>query len=112
RKHGFCDLYVDQIAALAGVSRSTVRDAIREAHINCDLRRQERRIPGQKSRTNIIRIISREWLTWLSHGPAGSGVGVKTSAPYKISPPRKFFFSSNWRGGPVEKWHGKQLEYG
>jgi hypothetical protein len=33
---------------------------------------KERRIPGQKSLTNIISIVSKEWLGWLK-----LGVGVK-----------------------------------
>jgi hypothetical protein len=34
---------------------------------------EERRRPGQRSLTNIVRIISKEWLTWLRKGPRASG---------------------------------------
>jgi len=34
---------------------------------------KERRIPGRKSLTNIISIISKEWDGWLRIGPKGIG---------------------------------------
>ena len=37
---------------------------------------QERRRKGQRSLTNIIRIVSREWRDWLHKGPSWSAMGV------------------------------------
>jgi hypothetical protein len=37
---------------------------------------QERRRRGQRSLTNIIRIVSREWRDWLRKGPSRSAIGV------------------------------------
>ena len=37
---------------------------------------QERRRAGQRSLTNIIRIVSKEWSDWLHKGPRRPAVGV------------------------------------
>src|SRR5262249_54571705 len=73
---GFSDDCHDARAAKSGVSRTTARDAIQLAQILGLISVEERPVPGRKSRTNIIRIVSREWLTWLARGPAGSRVGA------------------------------------
>jgi hypothetical protein len=69
RHHGFCSLHIDAIAARAGVrSRTTVKDALREAQKLGMVTVKERRRAGQRSLTNIIHIISREWRDWLAKG--------------------------------------------
>ena len=65
RQYGICDAPIDKIAAMAGVSRSTVKNALRLARRMGLLTVKERRHRGQKSDTNIVQIISGEWLTWL-----------------------------------------------
>jgi hypothetical protein len=65
RARGVCGLHVDAIAARAGVCRTTAQNAIREAYRLGLLIREERRRRGQPSLTNLIKIISTEWLTWL-----------------------------------------------
>lgn len=60
-----CRLAIDHIAALTGVSRSTVKNAIREAAKLGLLIVEERRLSAWRSDTNIVRIISTEWLSWL-----------------------------------------------
>jgi hypothetical protein len=67
RNHGCCELHIDAIAGRAGVCRTTVQNAIREARQGL-VTVQERRRRGQRSLTNIIRITSPEWLAWLRHG--------------------------------------------
>ena len=86
RVHGCCTLHIDAIAARAGVHRTTVQNALREAHEGTPGRPaiitvQERRRRGQRSLTNIIRI-SREWRDWLQKGPSrpAMGVGSKRTA--------------------------------
>ena len=73
KHHGYCDLAIEAIAAMAGMCRTTARNAIKQLEklkvISVD--RDSRR--GVKSRTNIIRIICPHWLAWLKRG----------SAPYK-----------------------------
>lgn len=80
KKHSRCDLPIDAIAAAAGVSRTTVQNAVRKArsedlgHISVERRPR----PGQKNLTNVIRIISRVWLTWLKRS-----IGFKILYPSK-----------------------------
>jgi hypothetical protein len=65
RVHGTCSLHLDAIAAGAGVCRSTVRNALREARRLGLITLQERRRLCQPSLTNIVRIVSSEWKLWL-----------------------------------------------
>ena len=47
---------------------------------------QERRRKGQRSLTNIIRIVAREWSDWLRKGPRrpATGVGSNYTAAKKL----------------------------
>jgi hypothetical protein len=93
RAHGQCTLHIDAIAARAGVHRTTVQNALREAQGRGEVPEspiisvQERRLRGHRSLTNIIRIVSREWLNWLHKGPfrPAMGVGSKCTAAKKSS---------------------------
>jgi hypothetical protein len=92
RVYGCCTLHIDAIAARAGVHRTTVQNALREAQRREPGRTaiitvQERRPRGQRSLTNIIRIVSCDWLNWLHKGPSRSamGVGSKCTAAKKSS---------------------------
>ena len=67
-RNGACGLCIDAIAARAGVCRRLAQAAIRLAEGDGLLTIQERRHQGRKSDPNVIRIISREWLTWLRRG--------------------------------------------
>ena len=60
-----CRLAIENLAAVAGVSRSTVKNAIREARTLGLLTVEERAITGFRNDTNIVRIVSPEWLVWL-----------------------------------------------
>ena len=65
QRRGVCDLPLDAIAALAGVSRTTVQNAVRAAIAIGALARQERRRRGRKSETNVVTIASSDWRAWL-----------------------------------------------
>ncbi|MBL7309275.1 helix-turn-helix domain-containing protein, partial [Escherichia coli] len=60
-----CRLSIENLAAVAGVCRSTVKNAIREARQLGLLTVEERAITGFRNDTNIVRIVSAEWLAWL-----------------------------------------------
>ncbi|WP_411904170.1 helix-turn-helix domain-containing protein [Methylorubrum thiocyanatum] len=60
-----CRLSVGGMAAIAGVSETTVRNAIREAVRLGLITVEERRITGWRNDTNVLRIVSAEWLSWL-----------------------------------------------
>ncbi len=65
QRGGVCSLPIDMIAALAGVSRSTTQNALRAARRLGLLEVKERRRRGLPSLTNVIKVISAEWLNWL-----------------------------------------------
>jgi hypothetical protein len=93
RAHGQCTLHIDAIAARAGVHRTTVQNALREGQGRGEvpgspiITVQERRRAGQRSLTNIIRIVSREWSDWLRKGQRRSpmGVGSNCTTDKKLS---------------------------
>ncbi len=68
QRGGTCSLPLDMVAALAGVSRSTVKNAVRLAVRLGLIERRERRRRGLPSKTNVIKIISAEWSGWLKLG--------------------------------------------
>jgi hypothetical protein len=103
KRRGACSLYIDAIAAMAGMHRTTVQNALRQARRLGLITVEERRPPGRrKSLNNIVRIVSEEWLTWLRRGPRawatvlGSGSNKKSSTT-NTSP---FLKKSNADGTP------------
>jgi hypothetical protein len=75
-KRGDCRLTIGHIAALAGVCARSVRNAIRAAQALGILSIEERRLTAFRNDTNILRVISLEWRTWLRLGG-----GCKTVQP-------------------------------
>jgi len=68
QRRGRCELYLDKIAAIAGVCRSTAQNALREARRLGLVRVTERRRRGAKSLTNVVELVSAEWRAWLRIG--------------------------------------------
>ena len=64
-KRGDCRLSLGHIAAVAGVSETTVRNAIREARMHGLVAVEERRLARFRNDTNIVCVVSREWTAWL-----------------------------------------------
>ncbi|HBF32015.1 hypothetical protein [Rhizobium sp.] len=84
KRRGLCDLALDRIAAVAGVSRTTAQNAIREARALGHLSVEGRPRKGQKNLTNLVRIVSAEWMNWLMRGPSLSRqIGFKDFHPTK-----------------------------
>jgi len=79
RDRGTCSLCLDAIAARAGVSRSLAKGAIREARRLGMLEVIERRRTGAKSLPNVVRVIDREWLAWISRGKRIGGKNSTTT---------------------------------
>jgi hypothetical protein len=77
-RRGDCRLYVDHIAAVAGVSRSTVKTAIRQARTLGLITVEERPQTAFRNLSNVVRIVSKEWTAWLRLARSG-GIGVKSS---------------------------------
>ena len=72
-KRGACELALDHLAAVAGVCRSSVKNALREAHALGLLRIEERRLSAWRNLPNRITITSPEWSTWLRMSRRGGG---------------------------------------
>ena len=64
-KTGDCRLTLDHIAAMAGVSRSTVRNAMKHARLVGAVTVEERRLSRWRNAPNIVRIISPAWVSWM-----------------------------------------------
>ncbi len=62
---GACTLTIGHIAALAGVSETTVRNALREAVQLGYVRVEERRVSAWRNLSNKVTIASPEWNAWL-----------------------------------------------
>jgi hypothetical protein len=85
-RRGDCRMAIEHIASVAGVSRSTVKTAIREAKKLGLITVEERRITGFRNDTNVVRIVSPEWTAWLQL--ARKGVTVRDPLGRKGEPPR------------------------
>src|SRR5215210_147340 len=87
RQHGQCARCVDEIAARAGVCRRMVQTALREAARLGLLTVEERRREGRRNLPNVVRIVSKEWTTWLARGgrsvrpPTEPLIGCKNMRP-------------------------------
>jgi len=84
KKKGACFMSNESIADAAGVSVTTVKNAIREAKKLGHLCVVNRPRPGAKNLTNIITVISSEWLSWMKRS-----IGVKGVATYKTTREQK-----------------------
>jgi hypothetical protein len=93
KRHGVCDLPIDKVAALAGVCRTTVQNAMHQARLLGHITIKERPRRGRKSLTNIVRISSLAWLSWIKRAPsAAQFIGsnpVKTVSPTRSTEIRK-----------------------
>src|SRR5215212_9551081 len=91
-KNSACRLALDHIAALAGVGRSTVKRALREAHGLGLIRIEERRLTAWRNDTNVVTIVSPEWSTWLRLRKGGGdhlGNGKHNSSNSRLSQQRE-----------------------
>lgn len=79
-RRGDCRLCLDHIAALAGVSRSTVKNALRQARTLGLLTIEERAQTAWRNLSNVVRIVSKEWTGWmrLANRALPQGGGVKS----------------------------------
>jgi hypothetical protein len=120
RRDGACSLPIDAIAALAGVSRTTAQNTLRQARQLGLLEVKERRRRGLPSLTNVIKVISKEWSAWLKL--SGGGIGFKKLSPTSIcfnSIERTMGKTAETRGAhwrsqagscyvPSTKWRGRE----
>lgn len=83
KERGACDWPLDKIAAIAGVCRRTVQNAIAKAREAELLSVQLRPIPGRKNLPNVIRIVNELWHSWLKRVRSSFhlAIGCKTMHP-------------------------------
>ncbi len=105
-RHGRCDLALDHIASLAGVGRTTVRNALAEARRLGLLTVEVRRLRAFRNDTNVVRIASPEWQAWLSmrRSAPGQGVGSKPCAARGTD----IFYEERKRGASAVRWEEKR----
>ena len=74
RRRGDCRLTNKEIADVAGVSLTTVKNALRAARALGLISVEERRLSAFRNAPNIVRIVSPEWRAWLRLGGGGKSV--------------------------------------
>ena len=89
RDNGQCAKSIPEIAARAGVCRTTAQNAIRQAAREGLLVVQERRREGRRNAPNVVRIVSREWQAWIKRAR-----GFKKNSPTDIS------VADRWKKAP------------
>ena len=72
KRHGVCDLSIDEIADRAGVGRTTTQNTMHEGRRLGHLKITERPVRGEKSLTNVVEIASSEWKTWIKRAPSAA----------------------------------------
>ena len=100
QRAGACTWCLDRIAAVSGVCKTLVRNAMRKARNVGLLFSIERRRRGQKSLTNIVRVLRRSWGAWLKR----IGCRKLESTSYE--------FKSNGASGGVEDFGEGTREVG
>jgi hypothetical protein len=85
KHHGLCDLSIDEIAARAGVCRTTAQNAMHEARRLRHITILERPRSRMKSLTNVVQICSNEWLAWVKRAPSAAK-SIGSNSVKKLSP--------------------------
>jgi hypothetical protein len=94
-KHGVCSLHLDAIAAIGGTCRTVVQNALRVARALGLVTVSERRRRGRRSLTNLVRVVSPEWLTWLRRGRGFRK--LNTTHPQVNKQEQPSSFGTSWR---------------
>jgi hypothetical protein len=77
RRHGRCTLTIAHLAVLAGVSRTTTKRALGEAHALGMIRVQERRLTAWRNESNVVTVVDLAWSAWLRLHRAGVGSNLR-----------------------------------
>lgn len=84
-KGGDCTLAIGHIAGLAGVGETSVRRALRAAQALGLITVEERRVSAFRNLTNVVRVVSPEWLAWMRLARSGGGCQGKQATNTKDS---------------------------
>lgn len=83
-KHGRCTLAHGHLAAVAGVSVSSVKRAMVAAREAGLIDVEVRRVSAFRNMPNVVTVVSREWLSWLRLARSGGGVQVEAGTPTHV----------------------------
>ncbi|CAA9324401.1 MAG: hypothetical protein AVDCRST_MAG93-5902, partial [uncultured Chloroflexia bacterium] len=101
--------------ALAGVCRSTVKNALREAHRLGLIRVEERRLTAWRNAPNRVTVVSTEWLAWMRLRSRGGGGGKVSTPTNTHSFQEKAVQAEAWgtgsRMGRTRRWVGRMKPY-
>src|SRR4051795_13291707 len=86
RKRGDCRLTNKEIADVAGVCLTSVKNALRAARALGLLSVEERRLTAFRNDSNVVRITAPEWRAWLRLRGAGKSV-PRSPTSYKNQAP-------------------------
>src|SRR5215213_2270387 len=71
RKRGDCRLTNKEVADVAGVSITTVKNALRAARALNLISTEERRLTAFRNASNVVRVVDPSWRAWLRLGGGG-----------------------------------------
>ena len=91
---GSCDWFMDKIAAIAGVCRTSVRNALRKAQELGLITVKERRVRWFRNLSNVISIVSSDWRKWLN---------LKEGGCKKVQGTNTIIISSTKNTGKIRK---------
>jgi hypothetical protein len=112
RKRGDCRLTNGELADVAGVSISTVKNALRAARALALISVEERRLTAFRNAPNVVRITSPEWRAWLRLGGGGKSV-PRSPTTYKnqrarwSEPTQPAPAPRQWRAPHDQREHGE-----
>src|SRR3954452_13242707 len=86
RKRGDCRLTNGELADVAGVSITTVKNALRAARALNLLAVEERRLTAFRNASNVVRVVDPSWRAWLRLGGGGKSVPCSPTS-YKNQAP-------------------------
>jgi hypothetical protein len=72
KRHGICDLPIDEIADRAGVGKTTVQNTMHEARRLGHVEITERPQRGAKNLPNVVKVTPSEWLAWIRRAPSAA----------------------------------------
>src|SRR5215211_8848101 len=112
RKRGDCRLTNGELADVAGVSITTVKNAPRAARALGLLSVEERRLTAFRNDSNVVRIVDPSWRAWLRLGGGGrcapcSPTGYKNQRAHTSEPARSTPASMRWRISHDQRKHGE-----
>src|SRR3954468_22543143 len=112
RKRGDCRLTIGELADVAGVSPTSVKNALRAARALGLISVEERRLTAFRNAPNIVRIVDPSWRAWLRLGGGGksaprSPTAYKNQRARWSEPAQPAPAPRQWRAPHDQREHGE-----